>query len=414
MILNTMWKTVYNSSQHFPLSVIVLPIFLTMIGLLALFSISVNQFGVIAITPFTKQLLFMIPAIGGFLVVLFIPKYIMHKYIYFAYGLIIILVATPFLLSTIAGTHRWINIGLPVAFQPSEFAKWIVVLSLAKYLSDHNLEINKFSTLIFPILIALFPAIIILQQPDLGTSLILLTPVFPMLYWVGSKPFHLFILLAPIFSIGTAFHNISFTSWAIIMGLIIYFSRPSLIFGIILYFVNIFLGLLAPLLWNGLRPYQQKRILTLFNPELDPLGAAYQTIQSKVAIGSGGFFGKGIGGGTQTHLKFLPVQESDFIISVIGEEFGYVTIALMLILFFIFIIKIINLAFSSNERFAGLVLIGIATIFLSHVFVNTAMSTGLIPVKGLPLPFISAGGSFLLSCYVMVSLIIKMGVEPIE
>ncbi len=409
-----MVKAAYNSSQNFPLSVILLPLVLTLIGLIALFSISVNQFGVIAVTAFTKQLLFMIPAIGGFLVILFIPKYIIHKYIYFAYGAILLLVTVPFLLSTIAGTHRWINIGLPVAFQPSEFAKWIVVVCLAKYLSDHNLEIKKFRTLIFPILIALFPAAIILQQPDLGTALILLTPVFPMLYWVGSRPFHLFILMAPIFSIGTAFHNVSFTSWAIIMGIIVYIARPNLIFGIVLYFVNIFLGLLAPLLWNGLRPYQQKRILTLFNPEIDPLGAAYQTIQSKVAIGSGGFFGKGMGEGTQTHLKFLPVQESDFIISVIGEEFGFITIAFMLVVFALFILKIVNLAYYSKERFAGLVLIGIATIFLSHVFVNTAMSIGLIPVKGLPLPFISAGGSFLLSCYVMVSLIIKMGMETIE
>ena len=409
-----MLKTVYNSLQNFPISVILLPIILTFIGMVALFSISVNQFGVIAITAFTKQLLFMIPAIIGFMFILFIPKYLIHKYIYLMYGLILVLVTVPFLLSTIAGTHRWINIGLPVAFQPSEFAKWIVVVALAKYLSDHNLEIKKFSTLIFPIFIALLPAAIILQQPDLGTALILLTPVLPMLYWVGSRPFHLFMLMAPIFSIGTAFHTVSFTTWAIIMGIILYLSRPNIFFGIIFYFGNIFLGLLAPLLWNGLRPYQQKRILTLFNPELDPLGAAYQTIQSKVAIGSGGFLGKGIGEGTQTHLKFLPVQESDFIVSVIGEEFGFITIAFMLIVFAFFIIKIINLAFYSKERFAGLVLIGIGTIFLSHVFVNAAMSTGLIPVKGLPLPFISAGGSFLLSCYIMVALVLKMGMEPIE
>ena len=409
-----MLKTVYNSLQNFPISVILLPIILTFIGMVALFSISVNQFGVIAITAFTKQLLFMIPAIIGFLFILFIPKYLIHKYIYLIYGLILVLVTVPFLLSTIAGTHRWINIGLPVAFQPSEFAKWIVVVALAKYLSDHNLEMKNFSTLIFPIFIALLPAAIILQQPDLGTALILLTPVLPMLYWVGSRPFHLFMLMAPIFSIGTAFHTVSFTTWAIIMGVILYLSRPNIFFGIIFYFGNIFLGLLAPLLWNGLRPYQQKRILTLFNPELDPLGAAYQTIQSKVAIGSGGFLGKGIGEGTQTHLKFLPVQESDFIVSVIGEEFGFITIAFMLIVFAFFIIKIINLAFYSKERFAGLVLIGIGTIFLSHVFVNAAMSTGLIPVKGLPLPFISAGGSFLLSCYIMVALVLKMGIEPIE
>ena len=207
-----MIKTAYSSFQNFPISILLLPLILTLIGMIALFSISVNQFGVIAISAFTKQLLFMIPAIGGFLMLLFIPKYVIHKYIYIGYGIILVLVTIPFLLSTIAGTHRWINIGLPVAFQPSEFAKWIVVVALAKYLSDHNLEIKKFSTLIVPILIALFPAAIILQQPDLGTALILLTPIIPMLYWVGSRTFHLFMLMAPIFSIGTAFHNISFTT----------------------------------------------------------------------------------------------------------------------------------------------------------------------------------------------------------
>jgi rod shape determining protein RodA len=373
-----------------------------------------NQFGDLAITTFTKQLLFLIPALVGFLTILFIPKYMIHKYIYAAYSLMLMLILVPFLFETIAGTHRWINIGLPVGVQPSEFAKWIVVVALARYLSDHNLQMKKFMTILFPIFIALVPAIIVLQQPDLGTAIILLTPILPMLYWVGARPFHLFMLVAPVLSIATAFHTISFTVWAICMGSIIYMTRPRLIFGVVFYFGNIFLGLLSPFLWSSLRPYQQKRILTLFNPELDPLGAAYQTIQSKVAIGSGGFLGKGLGEGTQTHLKFLPVQESDFIVSVIGEELGFITIAVMLIIFANFILKIVKLAFLAKERFAGLVLIGIGTIFMAHVFVNTAMSTGMIPVKGLPLPFISAGGSFLVSCFIMIGLIMKMGDESIE
>jgi rod shape determining protein RodA len=409
-----MFKTVYNQTSDMPVSILVFTAMLTILGLISLFSISMNQFDEVGITAFTKQLLFLIPAFVGFITILFIPKYMIHKYIYIAYSLMLILVLTPFLFETIAGTHRWINFGLPVSIQPSEFAKWIVVVTLARYLSDHNLQMKKFMTILFPILIALLPAVIILQQPDLGTAIILLTPILPMLYWVGARPFHLFILVAPLLSVATAFHTISFTFWAIVMGIIIYLTQPRLVFGVLLYFGNIFLGLLAPFLWNSLRPYQQKRILTLFNPELDPLGAAYQTIQSKVAIGSGGFFGKGLGWGTQTHLKFLPVQESDFIVSVIGEELGFITIAIMLIVFSIFILKIVKLAFSAKERFPGLVLIGIGTIFMAHVFVNTAMSTGMIPVKGLPLPFISAGGSFLLSCYIMIGLIMKMGNESIE
>ena len=409
-----MFKTVYNQTSDMPVSIIIFTAMLTILGLISLFSISMNQFGEVGITAFTKQLLFLIPAFVGFITILFIPKYMIHKYIYFAYSLMLMLVLTPFLFETIAGTHRWINFGLPISIQPSEFAKWIVVVALARYLSDHNLRMKKFMTILFPILIALLPAVIVLQQPDLGTAIILLTPILPMLYWVGARPFHLFILVAPLLSIATAFHTISFTFWAIVMGSIIYLTQPRLFFGVMLYFGNIFLGLLSPFLWNSLRPYQQKRILTLFNPELDPLGAAYQTIQSKVAIGSGGFFGKGLGSGTQTHLKFLPVQESDFIVSVIGEELGFITIAIMLIVFSIFMLKIVKLAFLAKERFPGLVLIGIGTIFMAHVFVNTAMSTGMIPVKGLPLPFISAGGSFLLSCFIMIGLIMKMGDESIE
>ena len=409
-----MFKTVYNQTSDMPVSIIIFTAMLTILGLISLFSISMNQFGEVGITTFTKQLLFLIPAFVGFITILFIPKYMIHKYIYFAYSLMLMLVLTPFLFETIAGTHRWINFGLPISIQPSEFAKWIVVVALARYLSDHNLQMKKFMTILFPILIALLPAVIVLQQPDLGTAIILLTPILPMLYWVGARPFHLFILVAPLLSIATAFHTISFTFWAIVMGSVIYLTQPRLFFGVMLYFGNIFLGLLSPFLWNSLRPYQQKRILTLFNPELDPLGAAYQTIQSKVAIGSGGFFGKGLGSGTQTHLKFLPVQESDFIVSVIGEELGFITIAIMLIVFSIFMLKIVKLAFLAKERFPGLVLIGIGTIFMAHVFVNTAMSTGMIPVKGLPLPFISAGGSFLLSCFIMIGLIMKMGDESIE
>ncbi|SVC59695.1 uncharacterized protein METZ01_LOCUS312549, partial [marine metagenome] len=156
---------------------------LTCLGLISLHSISLNQFGDLATTAFTKQLIFLIPALVGFLAILFIPKYTIHKYIYAAYSLMLIMILIPFLFETIAGTHRWINLGLPVSVQPSEFAKWIVVVALARYLSDHNLQMKKFSTIIFPIFIALLPALIVLQQPDLGTAIILLTPILPMLYW---------------------------------------------------------------------------------------------------------------------------------------------------------------------------------------------------------------------------------------
>ena len=157
--------------------------------------------------------------------------------------------------------------------------------------------------------------------------------------------------------------------------------------------------------------YQQNRILTFINPEKDPLGAAYQIIQSKTAIGSGGLFGKGWGEGTQTHLKFLPVQESDFILSVMGEELGFVTVSLVLVVFGYLIAQVMKQSYFSKDRFSSLALIGFAAIFMAHVFVNTAMTVGLIPVKGLPFPFISAGGSFLITSYMMIGLILKLSVN---
>ena len=198
-----------------------------------------------------------------------------------------------------------------------EFAKIFSVIALARYLSDNNLKIQKFSSIILPILIVLFPALIVLNQPDLGTALVIMSIAFPMLYWAGARPFYLFLLIAPILSILTAFNVILFSLWALIIAIVIFYARTKIIEGVGYFFGNIFFGLLARPIWDMLNPYQQNRVLTFIYPEKDPLGAAYQIIQSKTAIGSGGLFGKGWGYGTQTHLKFLPVQESDFILSVI-------------------------------------------------------------------------------------------------
>ena len=151
-----------------------------------------------------------------------------------------------------------------------------------------------------------------------------------------------------------AFHNLAFTIWAIVLGVTIFVARSKTIMSFGLFFGNIFIGLLSPFLWNSLTSYQQNRILTFINPEKDPLGAAYQIIQSKTAIGSGGLFGKGWGDGTQTHLKFLPVQESDFILSVIGEELGFITISVILIVFGYLIVQIMKQSYLSKDRFPAL------------------------------------------------------------
>jgi rod shape determining protein RodA len=396
-----------------PMSVLFPVSGLVILGLATLFSITSTQ-GHAPPNALSKQTLFIIPAVILMFMILLTPRRIIHKYIYIIYGCIIIAVTVPFFGEKIAGTYRWINIGLPFGLQPSEIAKWVIVIALARYLSDHNLKMKNFDAIVVPFLFVLFPTIIVFSQPDLGTAFVMIIPVFTMLFWVGSRPIHLFLIIAPLFSIFTAFDVLVFSIWAGIMAVVIFLARLKLWHALGLFFSNLFLGLIFPLIWGSLRSYQQNRILTLFDPELDPLGAGYQIIQSKTALGSGGFLGKGWGEGTQTHLKFLPVQESDFIVSVIGEEFGFLTLLIMLVLFSWLIIKIIGLALNATDRFSSLVLVGISTIFLTHVFVNCAMTAGMIPVKGLPLPFISYGGSFLLSCFMMVGFVLNFGRENLD
>ena len=386
---------------------------LLLLGLMSLYSISILQ-EENSSNAFAKQILFLGPAIILMFIMTVLSKRFIHKYIYFFYCLIILLVSIPFFGQETAGTYRWINFGFSFGLQPSEIAKWIIVITLAKYLSDNNLQVHKFSSNIIPFFIAIIPTVIVLNQPDLGTAFVMMVPVIPMLYWVGARPYHLFLIIAPLLSIITAFNVIVFALWSTIVGIIIFRSMDKLWTGVTIFFFNVFLGLMFPILWNFLRPFQKNRILTFFNPEIDPLGAGYHIIQSKTALGSGGLVGKGLGEGTQSQLKFLPVQESDFVVSVIGEELGMISLVIMLLLFALLIVKMINLSYSAPDRFSGLIIIGIASIFLSHVFINCSMATGLIPVKGLPLPFISYGGSFFLSSFMMVGLVLNFGRTEIE
>ena len=397
--------------KELPISIIGVVAFLTLIGLVVLKSISQHQGGGLLNNPFNKQILLLIPAIFSSLLIIILPRYTIHKYSYPLYFLGIVIVLLPFAGPSHANTYRWLDIGLPFNIQPSEFAKVFTTIALARYLSDHTIQIKKFHSIIIPIGFVLIPSFIVMKQPDLGTAIVMLVPVLPMLYWSGARPFYLFLIIAPIFSMLTAFQTLSFTIWAVTLGTIIIMARQTVIISTLLFFGNIFLGLISPLAWNSLNSYQQGRILSFLNPEKDPLGVAYQVIQSKTAIGSGGIFGKGWGEGTQTHLKFLPVQESDFILSVIGEEMGFILIAIVLSVMGYFIVQILKRAYLSKDKFSSLSLIGIASIMLAHSFVNTAMTVGLIPVKGLPFPFISAGGSFLITSYIMVGLVVNLSVN---
>ncbi|MCH8012313.1 MAG: rod shape-determining protein RodA [Candidatus Marinimicrobia bacterium] len=383
------------------------------LGLFALYSTSTYSIELSLQSRFVKQILWLIPSLAVFFFLLFISMKKIHKYSYPIFGLTFLVLFIPYITGSVAGTYRWISIG-GMNFQPSEIMKWVGVLALAKYLSDFNLQIQKIQSMLIPIAIMLIPTMVIVKQPDLGSAIIIMSPLIPMLYWVGAKPFHILLLIAPIISILTAFNYYTFTIWIVGLAIILYLVRPNMKVSLINFFSNIFIGLLTPFLWNQLQPYQKERVLVLLDLNRDPHGVGYQVIQSQTAIGSGGFWGKGWQGGTQTHLKFLPEQETDFIFSVIGEEFGFFVISILIIFAMFFIIGMIKAAFKSGERFPSLVLIGIATLFMAHFFVNISMTINLLPVKGLPLPFLSYGGTFLVSCYGMLGLAMNMSVETFE
>ncbi|MFQ6608780.1 MAG: FtsW/RodA/SpoVE family cell cycle protein [Fidelibacterota bacterium] len=396
-----------------PLRWLFIAIVLNGFGLLALYSITTHSGDLSLSSRFFKHLFWMIPSLFAFLFFLWISKRVIHKYAYAALSVMIVLIAVPYGLDSVAGTHRWITLG-GISFQPVEVLKWVLIISLARYLSDHNLEMQKFHAVVIPSFAVLLPVALIVNQPDLGSAVIVLMISFPLLYWVGARPLHLFLLLAPFVSVMTAFSLMSFSIWIAIVGVVLYLSKTDLRIAVANFFGNVFLGLLTPILWGKLHPYQQERILVMLDPTRDPYGAAYQVIQSQTAIGSGGFYGRGLGNGTQTHLKFLPEQETDFIFSVIGEELGFVVVSLILALFLYLVLDIIRAAYQSSERFSSLVIFGVAILFLFHIFVNIGMTINLLPVKGLPLPFISYGGSFLVSCYSILGLAMNMSIEGEE
>ena len=373
-------------------------------SLITLYSISDNPLSFNS--SFYRQCIFLIFSSIVFIIIKNIPIKIIHDNSTLIFIATLILCIIPFFLPRVEYTYRWIDLGF-FYIQPSEYLKCATVIVIAKYLSNHQLEVKDNSIIIIPSLLTILSAFIVLNQPDLGTAAIIFAPLLPMLLWAGVSNFTIFLMIAPIITVLAASNIISFSIWAFVMFCFFLTFQASVVNKFLLYFANIFTGLLTPFLWNNLADYQKQRILTFLNPDLDPMGSAYHIIQSITAIGSGGLFGKGWGAGSQTQLKFLPVQESDFILSVIAEEFGFFGISIVMLLCFLLIKTLLDIAFRSSDYFASLVIIGLASILLSHIFISSAMTIGLMPVKGLPIPFISAGGSFLLSCFIMIGLVVN-------
>lgn len=275
------------------------------------------------------------------------------------------------------GASNWLRIG-PISFQPSEIAKFGIIISLAKYIDKNHEKINEPITLIKILIFAFIPVFLILLQPDLGTALVFIFFIAIMIFTAGLSYKYIVPIIIIIISL-------------IVLGLI-----------------------LLPIITNGYTisdNYQLNRIIIFLNPELDPIGTGYQVIQSKIAIGSGQMFGRGYQQGVQNQYGFLPTKETDFIFAVIVEELGFIGGMGLILLYAVLLFRLIKIAKGSNDMFGTLIVIGIMGMFLFHILENVGMTMGLMPVTGIPLPFISYGGTFMLVNMISIGLVLGVGLK---
>jgi rod shape determining protein RodA len=356
-----------------------------------------------------RQLMWAGAGLAAFLVAAFMPFRLLQRISLPSYFLAILMLFSVLVLGrTISGSTSWFSIGT-LRFQPSEFAKVTTALALSTYIARSDVYLSNVRNLIVAIGIVILPVAFILMQPDVGTALIYLAMLLPVIYWSGASRFAILSLIAPaIVAIAALFGTTAFLIAVVILGVLLYVTKENRLVAAAVFSLCVLIGVSVQFIYNGLKPYQQKRIDTFLDPGADPLGAGYNVLQSKVAIGSGGFAGKGYLAGTQTQLRFIPEQWTDFIFCVPGEEFGFIGAALVLALFLTLLLRGVRLASAVKNPFGSVLAIAMTSIFAAHVFINIGMSLGLLPVIGVPLPFLSYGGSALLTNMMMVGLMMNL------
>ena len=362
-----------------------------------------------------RQSFFALIALLLILLIVFIPNKVLYGLAYPLYGLSLLTLLMVLVWGSGSGdlAARWLVLG-PVRLQPSELAKITTIIALAHYLADYSHErINSLGVFLGALLIPLVPMALVQRQPDLSTAISFGAVLFPMLYWAGMRRLYIFFLISPLFSVVFSFEEFFqtpflFAAFIIISAVVVHFLLAKLWVTLTLLGVNLSAGLVTVYLWNSLLEYQKKRILTLLDPNSDRLGDGWNIIQSKIAIGSGGLRGKGFLGGTQPELEFLPAAHTDFIFSVIGEELGFIGASVVLALFVFVIGRAFYIGSIVNSRFLSFVAIGLGSMLTFHVFVNIGMTIGVMPVTGLPLPFLSYGGSSLLTNCMAIGLLMHI------
>jgi rod shape determining protein RodA len=373
-----------------------------------------------ASSAWQRQAIFGLVAVLLSVSLIYIPNKIFYGLAYPLYGLGLFGLVLVLFWGTGEDATRWLKLGPSLRLQPSEFAKLSTIMALARYLSDCGSEkTDRLQTFAVAIGFVLLPMSLIVQQPDLGTSISFGAVIFPMLYWAGMSPFLLLLIVSPLLSVVFSFgplweaaapyEHLVFVAFILIGSISVHFLVAKLWLTLTMFVVNLGAGLATVYLWDDfLRDYQKARIMTFVDPESDRLGAGWNIIQSKIAIGSGGFTGKGFLEGTQTKYEFLPASHTDFIFSVIGEELGFIGTVVVLALFFFLIWRALYIATQVKSRFFGLLAIGLAAMLMFHVFVNIGMTIGVMPVTGLPLPFVSYGGSSLVTNSLAIGLLLHV------
>lgn len=315
---------------------------------------------------------------------------------------------------TAAGVKSWINLGF-IGFQPAEIAKLATILALAHLLSQRTSALTSLRDLVAPSALVALPLVLVLRQPDLGTAMAFGGILFAMLYWAATPVWLLLLVASPVFGLFLSAYPVVWSVYivAVVAFLVLMRYRLFLFESVMVVLANFATATIAQPLWNSLAEYQRNRILVFLNPEVDPRGAGYQVIQSKVAVGSGGFEGQGFTLGSQKRLDFLPEQHTDFIFSVVGEELGFIGTALAILAFAYVLVRLVRMAeeAGSEQPFAGLVLLGIFGAWLVHIFVNIGMTIGVVPITGIPLPFVSYGGTFLFMSWVAVAVAVRVANE---
>jgi rod shape determining protein RodA len=376
------------------------------IGLISIYSATFES-GMSAY--FDKQLVFAGVSLVVMFVFMLIPKRWLKNFAIIIYGISIAsLVGVLFFGVEVYGTRGWFNFGF-VSFQPAEFAKIATIIMIARHLSTKGTNIKNLRDLVMVIVYAVIPVILIARQPDIGSASVLVVMLVGILLWVGFDLFIIFFLLAIplafIFSLVDMAYLFVFSG---IFAIIALLFRRNIIITILAIGIVFISGYTSSYMMNKVLPANSKnRIETFLNPDKDPLGKGYNVKQSKLAVGSGGLTGKGFLQGTQTQLRYIPKQWTDFIYCVPTEEFGFVGGTLVIFLLAALILKAVRTASISDSKFFSIVCIGIASVYFYHTLINIGMVLGLMPVMGIPLPFMSYGGTSLVINSAMIGLLLN-------